>query len=372
MRSYLIGALLSLAASLHLVGCGGGSASPGVIPEAQAAVVVDTCPAGDEAAQTAQLQSILDTAKEVVLPACTFNVSTLRAWRPVSIRGAGAQVDGTVIRYSSAEGVVVDPNVVVSIAAGGGAEKGWNKRGYWFSMTGVRIEPSVRGGGKHPFVMRVRPGFFISTSYVAHNHFGGSGAQGIYLDNTANLQDGIFTTTFEHNFIENGVLGVNIGDSVHFIDNVVPDGANKPGLPGFDLSYVQGAAETALVRNNVTTSGGCVIVRNGIGLVLEHNWCEPSSAPPSSLQGVITLMNCSECAVRDTRVQTLGSAVPYALVIDGGNGIALDSNKFNTGRLGHIAFVNGTYDNLLIGLNRYDGSPKGRLIGADKGLLSAP
>lgn len=368
MRSYLIGALLSLAASLHLVGCGGGSASPGVIPEAQAAVVVDTCPAGDEAAQTAQLQSILDTAKEVVLPACTFNVSTLRAWRPVSIRGAGAQVDGTVIRYSSAEGVVVDPNVVVSIAAGGGAEKGWNKRGYWFSMTGVRIEPSVRGGGKHPFVMRVRPGFFISTSYVAHNHFGGSGAQGIYLDNTANLQDGIFTTTFEHNFIENGVLGVNIGDSVHFIDNVVPDGALKVGTPGYDLSWVAGAAESEITRGNITTSAGCILIRSAQGLTLNHVWCESPGAPPGE-QGAITLKNCLECTVRDSRIQTFGTA-PYALALDRTETTEIASNKFNKGTQGHI-LVTGR-DNKLTGLNRFDGGLTGILTGASTGLVATP
>lgn len=355
--------------SLFLAACGGGggAAAPSVIPEAQAATV-DGCPTGDEAAQTAQLQAVLDSARgSVTLPACTFNVKTLRVSKPMRISCAGANVDGTVIKYSGDEGLVVDPAVVVNIATGG-----WDKRGFWYDMTDCRIQPQIKGGGKHDFVMRVRPGFFISSSYIARNHFGGAGAQGVYLDNSAGNLDGIFTTTFEKNFIENGVLAVNIGDSVHFIDNVVPDGANKPGLPGFDLSFVQGAAETALVRNNVTTSGGCVLVRNGIGLVLAHNWCEPSSTPPASVQGVITLMNCSECAVRDTRVQTLGSAVPYALVIDGGNGIALDSNKFNTGRLGHIAFVNGTYDNLLVGLNRYDGSPKGRLTGADKGLLSTP
>ena len=368
MRSYLFGALLSLAAALHLVGCGGGSASPGVIPEAQAAVVVDSCPIGDEVAQTAQLQAVLDSAKgNVVLPACVFTVKTLRVSRPMRITCAGANVDGTVIRFSGDEGLVVDPAVVVNIATGG-----WNKRGFWFDMEHCRIEPTIKGGGTHSFVMRVRPGFFISSSSVRHNHFGGAGAQGLFLDNVECNTDGIFTSTFAGNFIESGVLVKCGGDSLHFVDNVVPDGANKPGLPGFDMSFVPGAAESSLVRNNVTTSGGCVLVRNGIGLVLEHNWCEPSSPPPDSVQGVITLKNCSECAVRDTRVQTLGSAVPYALVIDGGNGIALDSNKFNTGRLGHIAFVNGAYDNLLVGLNRYDGSPKGRLTGASTGLIATP
>lgn len=336
-----------LAVAVLLVGCGGSSSGP--IATAQAAVVVDTCPSGDA---TAQLQSVLDTAKEIVLPACTFNVSTLRAWRPVSIRGAGAQVDGTVIRFSGDEGLVVDPNVVVNIATGG-----WNKRGYWFSMTGVRIEPTAPGGGRHPFVMRVRSGFFISTSYVGHSHFGGAGAQGIYLDNTAGNTNGIFTTTFEHNFIENGVLGVNIGDSVHFIDNVVPDGAQKAGTPGFDLSWVEGAAESEITRNNITTAAGCVLVRKGLGLLLSHVWCE---SPGAAIEGAITLKNCEECAIRDSRVQTFGAAA-YALVLQGGS-VEVASNKFNKGTQGHV-LASGCRDCVLAGVNRFDGARQGQVTG---------
>lgn len=340
--------LLALASALFVAGCGG-AGSTSIIPEAQATTVISNCPSGDA---TAQLQAGLDTANELILPDCKFAITTLKAWRPVKIRGAGAGVDGTVIRFSGDEGLVVDPNVVVNIATGG-----WNKRGYWFEMTGVRIEPTAKGGGKHPFVMRVRPGFFISTSYVAHNHFGGAGAQGVYLDNTAGNVDGIFTTTFEHNFIENGVLGVNIGDSVHFLDNVVPDGAQKVGTPGFDLSWVAGAAESTITRGNITTAAGCIVVRNGMGVRIEHVWCESAGAPKDE-QGTITLKNCEECIVRDSRIQTFGTA-PYALALVGG-AVEVSSTKFNKGAQGHILSSN-CRDCGLTGLNRFDGGRTGVL-----------
>ena len=341
-------AALALAA-FALTGCGGSSASS-IVPEAQAAVV-DSCPAGDA---TGQLQGALDAGREVVLPACTFTVTSLRVSKPTRIRCASADTDGTVIRFSGNEGLVVDPGVVVNIATGG-----WNKRGYWFEMTNCRIEPTVKGGGKHPFVMRVRPGFFISTSYVGHNHFGGAGAQGIYLDNTAGNVDGIFTTTFDHNFIENGVLGVNIGDSVHFIDNIVPDGAQKLGLPGYDLSWVDGAAESAIVRGNITTAAGCIVVRKGQGLKLDHVWCE-SAGTPAGEQGVITLKNCLECTIFETRIQAFGQA-PYALASDGSAVLNVLSNKLNKGAQGHALFTNSREPSLL--LNRFDGGRSGVVVG---------
>lgn len=357
MKKFLVTMICSILAAV-LIGCGGGGGTaPSIVSEAQAVVVVDACPPGDA---TAQLQGALDTAQEIILPACQFNVTTLKASRPVNIRGAGRHIGGTAIVFSGEEGLVADPGVVVDIKHGD-----WSTRGYGFQMTGVRIRPLVPGGGKHPFVMRTRPGFFISASYVAHNHFGGAGAQGVFLDNVECNKDGIFTTTFEDNFVENGFLAKCIGDSVHFIDNVVPDGFIKTGLPGYDLSWVEGAAESEITRGNITTAAGCIVTRNGLGLTLNHVWCESGGAPAGE-QGAITMKNCVECTVLDTRVQPSGGA-PYSLSVVGGAVMNVTSSKLGKGTQGHILFVNSREPALH--LNRFDGGRVGKIDGADASIV---
>lgn len=353
---------------LLIAACGGGAGTvlDRAIPDAHAADPVSGCPIGDA---TDRFQAMVDSAKNgrLDVPACTFNLSrTITIRDPLRIVCSNPTVNGTIFSSSADEAMVMDPGVRISVLLG------WEKRGWEASVENCRFQPVVSGGGRHGLVWRVRTGYFISSSSIKNNHFGGFSRQGLYLDNSAGNLDGIFTTTVEKNFIENGVLGVNLGDSVHFIDNVVPDGVNKPGLPGFDLSFVPGAAESALIRNNVTTSGGCFLIRNGTGIGLLHNWCESAGAGASV--GLLQLNNCAECTVRDNRVQTLGGNAPYALAINGGELNVIDSNKFNVGKAGHISFAN-TKQNRLTGLNRFIGEGDvltGKILGGDSGLVTNP
>ncbi len=356
---------LCLAAALALAGCGG-SPSPSLVPEVQAAAPVDSCPQGDA---TAQLQAMVDTAKgSLTLPACVFNTSApIVISKPLRLAGASATVDGTIIRTAADEGLVIDPAVRISVAMAP------NKRGWWGSVENLRVEPAVQGAGRHALVIRVRTGFFVSAWMVDRVHLGDFGAQGLYLDNSAGNADGIFTGTVTRSFIENGVKAVLIGDSITFAGNVVTNGPsrfNTQGLAGFDISTVPGAAESTIERNNITTGGGCILIRNGTGIGILHNWCESKTAGEGS--GLIQLTGCADCTVRDNRVQTLNGNAPYALVIDGGALNVIDSNKLNVGKAGHLAFVNGSSRNKLVGLNRFLGGSDplaGQIAGAQSGLL---
>ncbi|WP_343625357.1 hypothetical protein [Roseateles puraquae] len=343
-----------------LAACGGGGSPPAVIPEAQAAEPPSACPAGDA---TAQLQSMVDTAKGVLeLPACVFNTSApILISKPLRLVGAAATVNGTIIRSSADEAVVIDPAVRVAVAVGG-----WNQRGFWAAVENLRIEPTASGGGKHALVLRVRPGFFISSWLVDRVHLGDFGEQGLLLENPGAQGDGIFTGQVSRSYIENGVKGTLIGDSVWFYRNSVTNGPSrfsKPGLVGFDISLVAGAAETVIEQNNITTTGGCVLVRSGIGIGVLHNWCETSGAPAVG-QGLIQLNDCQECTVRDNRVQTMSGAAAFALAFSGGGFNVVESNKLTTGKEGHISFAGGAHDNALAGLNRYDNTRTGKISGA--------
>lgn len=353
---------------LLLAGCGGGAgAPPSVIPEAHAAPV-DACPIGDA---TAQLQAMIDSAKGALqLPACTFNTSApLVIGKPLRLTGSSATVEGTIIRTTADEGVVIDPAVRISVAMAP------NKRGWWGSVENLRIEPAVQGAGKHALVVRVRPGFFVSTWLIDRVHLGDFGQAGLYLDNSAGNSDGIFTGTVARSFIENGIRAELVGDSITIENNVITNGPSRfssQGLPGVDISTVPGAAETTIQGNNITTGGGCIRVRNGIGIGILNNWCESAGAPTAGVIGLIHLASCAECTVRDNRVQTLGGSAPYALSLDASQLVLIDSNKLTAGAQGHIAFVGGSSMNRLVGLNRFVGGGEvltGRISGADKGLL---
>lgn len=364
MRSLIASLLLPLA----LAACGGSGTPPSPIPDAQAAEPVSACPTGDA---TAQLQAMIDSAKDALqLPGCVFQTSApLVIAKPLRLTGSSATVDGTIIRTTAAEGLVIDPAVRISVATAP------NKRGWWGSVENLRIEPAVQGAGKHALVVRVRTGFFVNNWLIDRVHLGDFGEHGLFLDNTAGNADGIFTGLVTRSFIENGVKGVGVGDSVHFTNNVVTNGPSrfsKRGLPGFDLSFVSGAAESVIERNNITTGGGCVLLRNGTGIGVLHNWCE--SATAGDVAGLIHLMQCMDCTVRDNRVQTLSGTAPYALVIDGGTLNLIESNKLNAGKAGHLAFINGAHRNKLAGLNRFLGADDvlaGQITGASTGLLNA-
>lgn len=355
--------LIALALTIVVAGCGGGSPSP--MPEAHAEPV-SACPAGDA---TAQLQAMIDSAKgSLELPACVFNTSApLVVSKPLRLVGSSATVDGTIIRTTADEGLVIDPAVRISVALAP------NKRGWWGSVENLRIEPAVQGAGKHALVVRVRPGFFVNNWRITGNHLGDFGEQGLLLDNSAGNLDGIFTGLVSGNFIENGVKGVLIGDSVHFTNNVVTNGPSrfsKAGLPGVDIGLIGGAAEVVIRENNITTGGGCVLVRGGTGVGVLNNWCESASSGEGL--GLIQLTRCVECTVRDNRVQTLGGSAAYALALDATTLTVIDSNKLTPGTAGHIALVNGSARNKLAGLNRFAGDGDvltGKVVGS--GLISA-
>lgn len=166
-----------------------------------------------------------------------------------------------------------------------------------------------------------------------------------------------------------------IGDSVHIVNNVLTNGPSRftqAGLPAVDISTVQSAAESSIRWNNMTTGGGCVVVRNGQGIGVMHNWCESAKAPAGV--GLITLTNCLDCEVTGNRVQTLSGEAAWALLLDGSQRTEIAGNKLNPGTAGHIAFKNGASQNKLIGLNRFYGSGDvlaGQITGASTGLLSS-
>lgn len=345
--------LLGLTAASTAAGCGGGGT----------ATIQAAPPPPASQDDTAMLQARLDAGQE--LPEGEFNTSaSLFVTHTNNVRGAGTTA--TVIRSSAAEPLVVQPTAL-------------RKKGFWLSISDLSIEPAVARQGKSALVFRTLPDAPIYQWTIERVFMGDFGGPGLLLDNTSGA--GIFSGLVEKCWVANGVKGVEIGDSVRFVNNSITDGYDlrtlkSGGLPGFDLSFAPGTAKSLIVGNNITTSGGGILVRNGVGLGILNNWIEHPGVgsydiPYVSPNGQIHLIGGDSCAIRDNRTQPLGKDAPYAIVIDGGHWHVIDSNELNLCKAGHIAFINGAKENRLTGFNKFFGGNDvsvGQFAGADTGL----
>ncbi len=378
MRTLVSTILAALAASV-LIACGGGAPSL-PIPEAQASAPDTGCPTGDA---TKQLQGMIDKAEgDFRPPPCPFYVSeTIVIRKPLFVSGAGATVKGTRIISSAKVGVLVEPDITISVADCGPSCRGW-----WATFENFRIEPAKvgQGGpGGHAMVLRIAPGRFISTTTIDRVYFGDFGGQGLVFDNSAGNKDGFFTTTVRRSWIENGVKGVLVGDSITFEDNVLPDGVSlRPvgGFPCFDLTTVPGSRQVHINRNSCTTSGGGVVIRNASQVTITNNWFEHPSvygSPYKGGPGLLHLINVSGSTITNNTTNLGNSNAKYALLIEGGaDNYVGPMNDWSLGSEGHIGLTGGTAGN-AIDPNQRCRETAGytrncRVTGADTGLITPP
>jgi hypothetical protein len=314
------------------------------------------------------LQAALDSQGYLELPDHRVYTSrSIIATKPVRIWGKGSRV--SVIVSSADEALVLAPEAAIS--------QGWRTQ-----LSDFGIEPAVPGAGKSALVVRVKTGSFFSRSKFVDLYLGDFGGPGLLLDNSVANDNGIFSTMIRDCWIANGVKGILIGDSLTFDGNTIPDGpsrrATKSGASvGFDITTVNGSRLVVLRDNSVSTSGGGFRANRVDGLRLENNWFEYQSfyGIPfnGSQQGWITVQNGIGLVFRGNVVNPQSSGVKYALALDGMLFSDLGgANEFSgTGTDGDIAFLGTSHENQITGGNNYQGSRKGRVIGADIGLAAS-
>lgn len=207
------------------------------------------------------------------LPRGVFNLAdTLTIDFALSIKGEGYQ---SRIVLDSAVGGTKDVLKIVP-AAGIGLRL--------FSLENFRIVARSGTPGRHAIHIDLSAaGAFVANACFDRLWLDALGGKGFNLTNPVNT-DGIFTSAIERSYIVNGIYLQRAGDSVHIVGNVLT-GANT----AVDLSMVPGAAQVSIQRNNITNTGGAVVIHSGDQVKIRDNQIEIGAAYTGADQALITV-----------------------------------------------------------------------------------
>lgn len=242
----------------------------------------------------------------------------------VNIFGDGADVSR--LRYTGAfSGFVLQPSTSIS-----------DNNTFW-GFRDFSIVPSVADAGTYGVYGVVTGSEYLSRFRMTRMRVGTFGTASLFLNNGAGLTSGgFFTSIFDDNFFENGILCISIGDSVLFLNNTVN------GKGSINITLISGARQLVLRGNNITLLGG-VLITSVTGVHFEENWVElPTYLGDytGSTTGLVTLDGCARATVRNNTIQPLpASAVSsdYALTLSSGSvDTVIESNELGTGEVGHI------------------------------------
>lgn len=212
---------------------------------------------------------------------------------------------------------------------------------------------------------------FVADSFWNRMTIGDFGKEGIYWDNSVANVDGFFTSKINYCTVVNGILGLNVGDSVAFEHNKIY-GKNC----GIKMTGVGGAREMRIIDNNITTAGGTLALLSVEAPTIMDNQLEH----PGYLSGYtgiydtgVILFNCYKVNMVSNTVNPDNGAATaptspglpsYALVLDGSTFAKFDNNEFRKGSVAHIA-ITGTAEDAEFGKSDRAYPTDGELVFAD-------
>jgi hypothetical protein len=140
----------------------------------------------------------------------------------------------------------------------------------------------------------------ISNSVFRHNFVDASpslsfgGAYSLAVINPASTGSGaIWGSKVEDNeFLNGGILLLDVGDSNNFIGNIV-SGPASGTTAGFELTQNSGASTNTFLLNNITTAGGCFIAHGATEPKFVFNQCEATQTSTESNSAMVDLMGDS-------------------------------------------------------------------------------
>ena len=223
---------------------------------------------------------------------------------PCMIRGGGHNTKFSPI---SSVGATVD---VIRIAAASGIEGVFLKD---FCISPVSGTPARNG----VHAATTSASGYISRLYMEGVRIDQLGAAGVHLDNTAALNDGIFTSYIRGNIIYGGIKGTLIGDSITFDDNVLPGVG-----PSFDLSVIDGASLIVIARNNSTATGNFIRFTTGAQAKVKvlHNNIEQAAGTFTG-DGIVYFQGASGSKIPGIEIHgnwfsTQANTGPYLISLD--------------------------------------------------------
>ena len=190
---------------------------------------------------------------------------------------------------------------------------------------------------------------------VAMGPSASSGGNSIFVNNGTgtNTNGGTFNFTVQKSYLAGGVQFRQAGDTLRVIDNIIT-GVNA----GVLSSQVAGAGQLLVLNNNITNSGGAVVINSGYAPVIAFNEIESGTTTEANgalvdISGAVS--SVSSAKIINNQIQaTSGTATPIRVAV--ATTTFIDGNRLSTpSAYAHIvntASATGT----TIGLgNEFDG-----------------
>ena len=176
----------------------------------------------------------------------------------------------------------------------------------------------------------------IEGVYIGQNT--GATSYGIYhLNNPANnVNGGMFGSTIRNNVITGGIYLDGSGDSINIYDNIISDLGGSLGAGynqiGIYASMVTGAGQLNIERNNITTTGGAIVVDKGRRVhIMFNNIEQPTTGGHNS---AMIDINGGVGTVYDTVIygNNLGAftstGIVYNIRTNNAVGVTIENNTF--------------------------------------------
>ena len=207
------------------------------------------------------------------------------------------------------------------------------------------IEPLNDGDGTYGLEIQITDGQY-AYSTIERIRIGKFGTSSLYLNNTADRADGIFTTDFVGCDFLNGVKGVKVGDNVHFLKSKI----HGDTLSSFTMQT--GARRLIFHGGSMTGSGGLDFQNcNGVEIVEPHVEIFSGTSYNGGLNGILRFLDSTEIMIQSARVAKVGTGTQpaWAIALEGTtSGVTIIDPEMASGSSGHITAASTTSDVLVI------------------------
>ncbi|MGQ9370418.1 glycosyl hydrolase family 28-related protein [Azospirillum sp. ST 5-10] len=193
---------------------------------------------------------------------------------------------------------------------------------YGWSVHGVRIMPQSGAPARHGINIDLGAGQFLAKSAIERNWIGPFGGFCVHQTKSGDA-DGFFTSVIADNVLLSQGGGVRLyqsGDSLKILRNTIT-GAGV----GVYTRPIAGAATQIIEHNNITTSGGAVVVESGFQVKVTENQTEQNQDYTGSDDAMVVLDACTACEVIGNNMNT-HDRVSCVVIRGGGTNNAVDRN----------------------------------------------
>ena len=265
---------------------------------------------------------------DLYVPSGNYRVTQdLTVTRRLHMYGDNSQTS-RIIRSGSGKGLVIKPPTDRT-----------SNTFYHFHHFG--IYPEVNGTGTYGMDIIIETNAYFSNWEIDHIEIGDFGSYGLHFNNDALNVDGFFTGTLRRCWIQNGINGGYMGDSLNFLENTIT-GKNV----GILFSQNAGATQLMIRENNITCNAGAITLVGATQPQIKNNQMEYLGNYLGAYDAFIALFDTSFGSIEGNTITPYNSnfsssTTPYYAVLINGDskGNSISKNLISVKPDGvHIAF----------------------------------